>query len=80
MGQRIAKLRKKSGLSQDQFAEVTGVNRTHLYRLETGKQSMTLKTLKIVADSLGGPRHETAQGILIAFNTAEFRHCEVTVT
>jgi transcriptional regulator with XRE-family HTH domain len=62
VGQRIAKLRKKSGLTQDQFAEVTGLNRTHLYRLETGKQSMTLKTLKIVADSLGVPVTKLLRG------------------
>ena len=53
MGERIAKLRKKNGFTQDQFAEVTGLNRTHLYRLETGQQSMMLKTLKLVADALG---------------------------
>ena len=53
VGERIAKLRKTKGFTQDQFAEATGLNRTHLYRLETGQQSMTLKTLKVVADALG---------------------------
>jgi XRE family transcriptional regulator, regulator of sulfur utilization len=53
VGMRIARIRKERGLTQDQFAELTGLNRTHLYRLETGKQSMTLKTLKLVADALG---------------------------
>jgi transcriptional regulator with XRE-family HTH domain len=53
VGERIAKLRKTRGFTQDQFAEATGLNRTHLYRLETGQQSMTLKTLKLVADALG---------------------------
>jgi len=40
------------GLTQDQFAELSGLNRTHLYRLDSGKQSITLRTLKIVADAL----------------------------
>jgi len=53
VGERIAKLRKAKGFTQDQFAEATGLNRTHLYRLETGQQSMTLRTLKLVADALG---------------------------
>ena len=53
VGERIAKLRKSKGFTQDQFAEATGLNRTHLYRLETGQQSMTLKTLKLIADALG---------------------------
>ena len=53
VGERIAKLRKAKRFTQDQFAEATGLNRTHLYRLETGQQSMTLRTLKLVADALG---------------------------
>jgi DNA-binding XRE family transcriptional regulator len=53
VGERIARLRKIRGFTQDQFAAATGLNRTHLYRLETGQQSMTLKTLKLIADSLG---------------------------
>ena len=28
------------------------MNRVHLYRLENGRQSMTLNTLKIIADAL----------------------------
>jgi transcriptional regulator with XRE-family HTH domain len=31
---------------------MAGLNRTHLYRLESGKQSMTLRTLKLIADTL----------------------------
>jgi DNA-binding phage protein len=31
----------------------TGLNRVHLYRLENGRQNMTLNTLKIIADTLG---------------------------
>ena len=52
VGKRIAKLRKAKGFTQDQFAVFTGLNRVHLYRLETGQQSMTLRTLKLVADAL----------------------------
>ena len=52
VGLKIKALRSRKGLTQDQFAELTGLNRTHLYRLENGKQSVTLRTLKIVADAL----------------------------
>ena len=49
---RIKKIRKKKGITQEQLAELAGLNRTHLYRLESGKQSMTLRTLKLIADTL----------------------------
>jgi hypothetical protein len=40
-------------ITQDQLADLSRLNRVHLYRLETGRQSMTLRTLKLIADSLG---------------------------
>ena len=38
--------------AQDKLADQAGLNRVHLYRLENGKQSMTLRTLKLIADAL----------------------------
>jgi transcriptional regulator with XRE-family HTH domain len=52
VGMRIKAIRAKKGLTQDQLAELAGLNRVHLYRIETGQQSMTLRTLKIIADAL----------------------------
>ena len=49
---KIRELRRQKGLTQDEFAALAGLNRTHLYRLESGRQSMTLRTLKIMADAL----------------------------
>jgi transcriptional regulator with XRE-family HTH domain len=46
-------IQKEKGISQDQLAELAGLNRAHLYRLESGKQSMTLRILKLIADTLG---------------------------
>ena len=31
---------------------MAGLNRVHLYRLENGRQSMTLNTAKVIADAL----------------------------
>ena len=53
MGERIKAIRKRKGITQDQLADATGLNRVHLYRLENGRQSMTLRTLKVIADTLG---------------------------
>ena len=52
VGKRIAAIRKRQGITQDDLAERTGLNRAHLYRLEAGKQSMTLRTLKLIAETL----------------------------
>jgi len=49
---RIKKIRKAKGITQEELAELSGLNRTHLYRLESGRQSMTLRTLKLIADAL----------------------------
>jgi transcriptional regulator with XRE-family HTH domain len=53
VGKRIRATRQAKGITQDQLADLTGLNRVHLYRLESGKQSMTLRTLKLIADTLG---------------------------
>jgi transcriptional regulator with XRE-family HTH domain len=49
---KIKALRAKQGLTQDELAERSGLNRVHLYRLETGQQSITLRTMKLIADAL----------------------------
>jgi transcriptional regulator with XRE-family HTH domain len=52
VGQRIVKLRKQRGITRDRLAEMTGLHRSHLYRLENGHQSMSLDSLKAIADAL----------------------------
>jgi DNA-binding XRE family transcriptional regulator len=52
VGIKIRALRMEKGLTQDQFANLAGLNRTHVYRLESGQQSVTLRTMKIIADAL----------------------------
>lgn len=52
VGRNIKTIRGRKGVTQDQLAELAGLNRVHLYRIETGQQSMTLRTLKLIADAL----------------------------
>lgn len=52
VGARIKAVRGKKAITQDELAELAGLNRVHLYRIETGRQSMTLRTLKTIADAL----------------------------
>ena len=46
------KIRETKGYSQDGLAQRSGLNRTHLFRVETGRQSPTVRTLKLIADAL----------------------------
>jgi len=52
VGTRIKAVRGEKKITHDQLAELAGLNRVHLYRIEAGRQSMTLRTLKIIADAL----------------------------
>ena len=53
IGQRIAQLRKLSGMSQELLSERAGLQRTHVSRIEAGKYAVTLDTLTAIAQALG---------------------------
>jgi len=52
MAARLKALRERRGLTQEQLAEKSRVGRSHLARLETGKQDPTLSTLEKLAKAL----------------------------
>jgi transcriptional regulator with XRE-family HTH domain len=52
VGQTIRKLRLKRSITQEQLADLAGINRTHMYRIENGHVQMTLGTLKLIADAM----------------------------
>jgi len=54
IGMRIKTLRKDKGLTQRQLAEIAGISRVTLGKLERAQLgSITLKTLDIILDTLG---------------------------
>ena len=53
LGQVIRRLRKQTGDSQERFASLVGVHRTYMGHLERGTANPTVKTLHLVAQSLG---------------------------
>lgn len=53
IGQRIAELRKEVGMTQDQLAEKTGIQRAHITRIEAGKYSVGIDLLQKIADVFG---------------------------
>ena len=54
IGQRIADLRKAKGMTQQDLADVTGNQRNHISRIESGKYSVGFDTLQAIAEALGG--------------------------
>ena len=57
-GKRVAELRKKTGLSQEQFAYKCGVDRTYIGIIERGEKSATLNTIAKIADAFGITKSE----------------------
>jgi len=54
IGMKIKSLRKEKGLTQKQLAEIAGLSRVTLGKLERGQVgSITLKTIDIILDALG---------------------------
>ena len=53
IGQRIAQLRKLSGMSQEELSELAGLQRTHVSRIEAGKYDVTGWVLQAIAEALG---------------------------
>lgn len=53
LGATVKELRLKRKLTQDVFAERSGLHRAHVGEIERGESNVTLQTLKIIADTLG---------------------------
>ena len=50
---KLAQVRKAQGLSQERLAELSGVHRVSIARIETGEISPNVRTLEKLADALG---------------------------
>lgn len=53
LGQKIKKLRKEAGLTQEQLAEKSGILRPNLVRIESGKYSTGIDIISEIAKALG---------------------------
>lgn len=54
IGQRISALRYQKGITQQALADMTGLQRNHISRIESGKYSVGFDTLQAIAEALGG--------------------------
>ncbi len=52
IGQRIRKIRKAMGLSQEQLAERVGISVTHMSHIETGNTKLSLEVFAAITSSL----------------------------
>lgn len=52
IGEKIKELRVGRGITQKQLADLTGIERSNISRLESGKHMVTLPTLERIADAL----------------------------
>ncbi len=50
LGNRIRKLRKYTGLSQEKFALKIGMDRTYYASVENGKRNISIVNIKKIAD------------------------------
>jgi transcriptional regulator with XRE-family HTH domain len=55
LGERIQKVRKQRGMTQEQLAAKTGLSRGFLARLETGRHDPAATTLATIAKALRVP-------------------------
>jgi len=53
IGERIVELRKKKGLSQQQFAYEADMERTYLNHIEKGRKNISIATLEKITTGLG---------------------------
>lgn len=52
LGARIRERRSRMGWSQETFADMCGLNRSHMGEIERGRANVTLATLVIIAQKL----------------------------
>ena len=62
-GERVRKLRKYKGYSQESFAAECGLDRTYLGGIERGERNVALRNIQVIAEALGVSVSELTKGI-----------------
>lgn len=55
MSKQITKMREKKGLSKSRLASLSGIDRSFLVRVESGKQNVSVRHLLLLAKTLQVP-------------------------
>lgn len=57
-GKNVRKLRKRRGMDGPAFADLVGISKSTLHRIEHGKSDPVLSTVVAISKALGVPIHE----------------------
>jgi transcriptional regulator with XRE-family HTH domain len=75
IGERLRAARENAGLTLDQTAELSGLSKAHLSRLESAERQPSIAALLTLADALGTPVStllgETLSGASLSISTAD---------
>jgi transcriptional regulator with XRE-family HTH domain len=62
-GDRLRKLRKERGLSQEVFAGLCDLDRTYIGGIERGERNVSLRNIEVIAKALGLSVSELTRGL-----------------
>ncbi|WP_339687973.1 helix-turn-helix transcriptional regulator [Gimesia maris] len=62
-GQRVRKLRKEQGYSQENFAYTCELDRTYIGGIERGERNLSLRNIERIADTLKVSLAELMEGV-----------------
>ena len=52
LGKRIQRLRKETGMTQEEFAEKINISRTHIGHIEQGRKTPSIKLMEKISKAL----------------------------
>lgn len=79
LGEKIRKLRKEKGLTQEQLAELVGVEPRHISRVEGGYSSPSVERLAVMADVLEVPIKELFNFMQLSDSEIRLRELETSI-
>jgi transcriptional regulator with XRE-family HTH domain len=62
-GRRVREKRVALGLSQEEFADRCGLDRTYISGIERGKRNVALRNIHAIAEALGTTVSELTEGV-----------------
>ena len=63
LGDRIRRVRRKRGWSQEEFADISGLHRTYIGAVERGEKNLTISTIHTLAKTLDTTIAQLFRGI-----------------